>query len=182
MKKQIIAAFVAALILFIWQFISWGAVNFHKAEQQYTPNQDKIITFLSENLTEGQYFIPMHPPGASEEETQAMRAEAMGKPWATINYHPSFDMNMGINLARGFAIDLAAAFLLCWILMKFRDLNFTSALTSTIAIGVIGYFTITYLNHIWFEGDTIGYLIDAIVGFGLVGAWLGFYLPEKQRT
>jgi hypothetical protein len=179
MKKLIIGALVAALILFIYQFISWGLINFHKAEQQYTPNQEKILEFLGENLTEGQYFLPTYSPGATDGEMQAMAEKAMGKPWATINYNESFDMNMGVNMARGFAIDLVSALLLCWILLKFRDLNFSSALLSCISIGLIGYFTITYLNHVWFEGNTIGYLIDAIVGFGLVGAWLGFYLPEK---
>lgn len=179
MKKLIIGSLVAALILFIYQFVSWGLINLHKAEQQYTPNQEKVLEFLSENLTEGEYFLPTHPPEATAAEIQTMAENAMGKPWATINYHPSFEMNMGMNMARGFAIDFISALLLCWILLKFRDLNFSSALLSCISIGIIGYFTITYLNHIWFQGSTIGYLIDAIVGFGLVGAWLGFYLPEK---
>lgn len=182
MKKLIIGALVAALILFIWQFVSWGLVNLHKAEQQYTPNQEKIMAMLSENLTEGEYFLPTYPPGASQEEIAGMAENAMGKPWATINYHPVFEMSMGMNMARGFIIDLLSAFMLCWILLKFRDLNFSTALFSCIAIGLIGYLTITYLNHIWFSGNTIGYLIDAVVGFGLVGLWLGFYLPEKRTA
>ena len=106
--------------------------------------------------------------------------EAMtGKPWATVNYHPSFEMTMGMNLFRGFIVDFISAFLLCWILLKFANLTFSTAVLTSVAIGCIGYFTIPYLNHIWYKIDTIGYLIDATVGWGLVGAWLGWYLTKK---
>lgn len=181
MKKQLIGTLVGAIILFLWQFISWGMVNFHKAEQQYTPNQDKILEVLSENLTEGEYFLPGVPPGTPMEEQQAMQEKMMGKPWATINYHPEFEMNMRMNMLRGFLIDLIAAFFLCWILLKFGNLNFMDAVIAAVMIGLIGYLTITYLNSVWFESNTIGYLIDAIGAWVLVGAWLGWYLPVKTE-
>ncbi|MFT5166942.1 MAG: hypothetical protein ACI8P3_002174 [Saprospiraceae bacterium] len=178
MKKQLIGTLVGAIILFIWQFISWGAINFHKAETQYTPNQDKILAVLSENLTEGQYFVPGVPLGSSSEEEMAIREQAMGKPWATINYHPEMKMSMPMNMTRGFVIDFISAFFLCWILLKFGNLNFMDALIASVMVGLIGYFTITYLNHVWFENSTIGYLIDAIGSWALVGAWLGWFLPR----
>lgn len=180
MKKLIIGTVVAALILQVWQTVSWALANIHGAETQYTEHQDKILAVLSENLKEGQYYVPNAPPSASSEEREAIGEQMKGKPWATINYHPSNDVNMGMNMFRGFIVNLVSGFFLCWILLKFADLNFSSAVMTSIFIGLIGYFTITYMNHIWFEGSTMGYLIDAIVSWGLVGAWLGFFLPEKK--
>lgn len=180
MKKLIIGVVVAALILQVWQTLSWAMLNVHAKEQQYTEHQEKILAVLSENLEEGQYFLPGMPPGVSAEESAARQEAAMGSPWATINYHPVFKMNMPLNMIRGLVVNLISCFFLCWILLRFRDLDFSSAIMTSLFIGLIGYFTITYMHHIWFEDNTIGNLIDAIVSWGLVGAWLGFYLPEKK--
>ena len=177
MSKQIIATLVAALILFFWQFLSWGMLNLHGGEITYTPNQDKIIQALSENLTEaGQYRVPA---GATAEEYQAVMENNNGKPWATINYHPVQSTPFGMNLFRGMVIDLLAAFFLVWILMKFANLDFKDALLASLAVGAIGYMTIPYLNSIWFQTNTMGYIAD-LAGWGIVGAWLGYYLPKKS--
>lgn len=179
MSKTLIGTLVGALILFFWQFASWGPLNVHGAENQYTPKQDQILAFLAESgLEEGTFMMPNVPPGASSEEFEAMSANAIGKPWAKISYNKTFEMNMGMNLFRGMVIDLLSVFLLCWILLKFADLNFTAALLTSLAVGAIGYMTIPYLGSIWYEGDTMGYIIDLVVGWGLVGAWLGWWLPR----
>lgn len=179
MRNQIIATVVAALILFIWQFLSWGLINFHSAETQYTAKQDTILRVLSENLEEGHYYLPTVAPGASSEEMEAAMSAAMGKPWATVSYHSSMEMSMGMNMVRGLLVDLVTAFLLVWLMMKIGGLNFSTALLASLAIGFIGYLTIPYLHTIWFETNSIGHLIDAIGQWGLVGVWLGWYLPGR---
>jgi hypothetical protein len=86
---------------------------------------------------------------------------------------------MGMNMFRGFTVDLVAAFLLTWLLLKFQNLNFGTAIQASIAVGLISYLTIPYLNSIWFEGNTVEHLIDAIGQWGLIGVWLGWWLPRK---
>jgi hypothetical protein len=46
-------------------------------------------------------------------------------------------------------------------------------------VGGIGYLTIPYLNSIWFDNNSMGYLIDWLVQWGVVGAWLGWWLTRK---
>ena len=179
MRNQIIASLVAALILFFWQFLSWGLINIHGSEMQYTPNQDAILEHLSQNLEEGTYFLPTHRPGATTEEMEAAMNDAMGKPWAQISYHDSFNNNMGLNLVRGFVVDLVAAFILIWLLLKFETLTFSTAVMASLGVGFIGYLTIPYLNSVWFESSTWGHLIDTVVQWGLIGGWLGWYLTKK---
>ena len=179
MKNQLIGALVASLILFIWQFLSWAMLNLHGSEMSYTSNQDAIMEVLNANLEEGDYFLPASPPTATMEEQQAVMDNAVGKPWAKITYRAAMSNNMGMNMFRGWIVDFLAAFLLCWILLKMTNLDFKTCLLSSLAVGLIGYFTINYIDSIWFEGNSLPDLLDAVVQWGLCGAWLGWWLPSR---
>ena len=176
MKKMLIGALVGGLILFVWQFLSWGLINLHESNMQYTENQDVIMEVLSANLEEGSYFLPTVPKGTPQEESQKFMEEHMGMPWATISYHEEYSNNMAMNMIRGYAVDFLSVLFLCWILLKFADLTFSNTVLSSLAVGFIGYFTVNYLNSIWFEGNTLADLLDAVVNWGLVGVWLGWWL------
>ena len=176
MNKQLIGTLVGGLILFIWQFLSWGPLQVHGAEMEYTDKQDQVMQALNDaGLEEGSYFMPNVPPDKMAEREEIM-AEHLGKPWATIQYHKSLDMSMGMNMIRGFLIDLVSVFLLIWVLMKFEKNDFRTTLLAALAVGVIGYLTIPYLETVWFKVNNMGHLIDAVVGWGLVGSFLGWYL------
>jgi hypothetical protein len=180
MKKQLIGTIVGGIILFIWQFLSWSLLPIHQSEMRYTPNQDKIMEALNQNLTEdGGYFLPNVSPESTPEQQQAYMESAAGKPWATITYHKSMNTNMGMNMVRGLAVDLVAAWLLLWLLMKVSNLSMSTAVQASLAVGIMSYLTTSYLNSIWFEGDSIGHLIDAVVSWGLLGAWAGWWLNRK---
>ncbi|MBV6440627.1 MAG: hypothetical protein DYG98_16955 [Haliscomenobacteraceae bacterium CHB4] len=179
MKKQLIATLVGGAILFFWQFLSWTALNVHGAEHQYTANQDTIMATLVKNLDDGSYMLPQLPAGSSKEEQQKFMEESAGKPWATISYHKSFNGSMGMNMLRAILVDWVAVFLLVWLLMKNTNLDFKTSLLSSLAVGAIAYLTIPYLNSIWFESNTIGYLVDLVMQWGLVGAWLGWWLTRR---
>jgi hypothetical protein len=180
MTKQIIAVLVSAVLLFVWQFLSWSMLGVHQSEFKYTPNQEKIMQALSENLTEeGQYFLPGVPPGTSMEQEQSMMQANVGKPWAHISYHKALNMSMGMSMFRGFVVDIISAFLLIWLLLKIENRSLSTVLLSSLAVGLIGYFTIPYLNSVWFETKSLGYLIDSVAQWGLVGVWLGWWLNRK---
>jgi hypothetical protein len=176
MKKQLIASLVGAIILFIWQFLSWGPLQIHGAENTYTPNEDKILEFLSENLTEGEYFLPGMPPDATSEDNEALMQKWEGKPWAEIKYHEKREFKMGMNMFRGFVVNFVCLLLLTWLLLKIPDLDFKTTLLGTLAVGAIGYLSITYIHSIWYETNTFGHIIDLIASWGLVGVWLGWFL------
>lgn len=177
MQKIIIGALVGALILFIWQFLSWGLINFHADQMAYTAKQDAVLQALAEaELEEGDYFMPQLAPGFTPEDMQQFEKEQTGKPWALVRYRKAYQNNMPMNMIRGFAVDFVALLLLCWMLGKMSGLNLTTTVMVSIAVGLIGYFSINYINSIWFEGNTLPDLLDAVVSWGLVGAWLGWWL------
>ncbi|MGK0389301.1 MAG: hypothetical protein ACI94Y_002041 [Maribacter sp.] len=175
--KTGVATLVAAVIFFIWSFLSWSMLNVHQAEVQYTPNQDSIISALSENISKtGSYMIPRSPPDASAEDEKVFMENMAGNPWAKVEYHQSYNVNIPMNLFRGFAVNLLVAYLTVWILTQFKENNFLTTFLASLAVGAIAYLTIPYTNSIWFEGNTMGYIVDWIVSWGLVGAWLGWWL------
>jgi hypothetical protein len=179
MKKLLIAALVGGFILFAWQSLSWSMMDVHASEMSYTSQQDEILKTMADvGLPEGTYFLPTAPPGSSFEVQTAVQERAIGKPWARISYHDQFEMDMGSRLFRGYTVNFLVVILLAWVLLKFEDLDFSSALIASLCVGAIGYFTFPYLENIWFSEGTMGYLIDTVVQWSLVGAWLGWYLPR----
>jgi hypothetical protein len=179
MKKQLVPTLVAGIILFIWQFLSWAQLNVHGSEMQYTDKQDAIMEVLSQNLQPGNYVLPQPAPGTSKEQQEEFMKNSTGKPWATVSFHASYNANMGMNMFRGFVVDLISAFLLVWLLLKMQNLDFKTALLSSLAVGFISYLTIPYLSSVWFEVGSMGYLIDTIAQWGLVGLWLGWWLTRR---
>jgi len=129
MKKTIIATLVAGLILFFWQFASWGPLFVHGSGMEYTPKQDALLKAMADQgLEEGAYFLPNVPQNATNEQRTALQESMPGKPWAQIRYHKAHDFSFPMNLLRGFVIDVLAAFFLVWILMSNRGNNFKHSL------------------------------------------------------
>ena len=184
MKKLIIAAVVGGLILFVWQMLSFMMLQLHSAQMQYTDKQDEILAVLeSTGIEEGEYFLPNTASATpSEEERIAYVDKYTGKPWARLSYHKEMNMSMGMNMVRGLLVDIVAAFLLAWLLLKFAHLDMKTTLIASIAIGLVGYLSISYLNSVWYETNSWPELIDTIAQWGLVGVWLGWYLNRNPGT
>ena len=119
MKRRIIATIVAGLILFIWQFLSQAALDLHKAEHQYTANQDTILSALaSAGLKTGKYAIPLADPALGPEAQMKAAAENVGKPSAIINYTTSSSNDMGMNIIRGLLVNILLMYLFISLLSK----------------------------------------------------------------
>lgn len=182
MKKLIIGALVGGILLFIWQFLSWTVLNLHYNAYQYTDKQDAIMSFLSTQIEkEGQYMLPSLPPDATREAHEAAMKTMAGKPWALIQYRQSMDTNMGSNMIRGLIVDMLIVGFFCAIISRMNSLNFIAIFISALFVGMIVFFNVPYTNHIWFKGfDLMAYFIDCIVGWALIGIWLGWLYGKKK--
>jgi hypothetical protein len=179
-KRAIIACLVGALIVFGWQFVSNTFGGLHKPNQKYTANQDAILTALNTNLTEdGTYMLPTVAPGASMDDENKLFETMIGKPTAEIHYRKSMQVNIGMNLFRGYLADLVAlAFLVFWVLPNFQNINVKNTMLACLGAALCMYLTTSYGNAIWYETNSIPDLLDAIVSWGLAGTWLGYYLKR----
>jgi mannose/fructose/N-acetylgalactosamine-specific phosphotransferase system component IID len=180
MKKLLIGTLVGGLLVFGWQTLSWTMLNLHEAEYKQAPGQDAVISSLSNQLTEdGQYFIPQPNTGATAKEKEDFTKNLEGKPWAVVNFHKAYKVDMTTNIIRGLLTALIAVFLVCWILSK-QNSTFATTFISCLLIGLVGYLFIPYSGHIWFETPGARtHLIDTFVAWGLCGIWLGWWLNRK---
>jgi hypothetical protein len=127
-------------------------------------------------------MIPGLKPGTSRDEQEKMWKENEGKPWAMVQYHKSARVDMAKPMTRGFLIDLVIVVLLIFIFGKMSAANFMDILFSTLAIGFASWLWFPYTGHNWFETPMSVIqpdLIDIVVGWLLLGAWLGFWLRRK---
>ncbi len=177
-KKFVIACLVGGIILFLWQFLSNAAIDIHAANHKYTANQDAIIATLNANLTEdGQYHLPMYAPDASDEVKQKMMEEGHLNPSIQINYHKVYGNTMPMNMIRSVLANIVAvALFVFFVLNQMKVVNLKSTVMLAIGVSLCMYLVTSYGNAIWYKTNSFPDLIDAIVSWGLTGAWLGYYL------
>ena len=185
MKKKIIAAIVGGIIIFVWQFLTWGLLNLHEAQQKYTPKQDSVLTYLSSQFSEdGAYMLPTFAPGTSNEEMEKQMKASEGKPWAQVVYHKSMPgmSKMYMNMGRSLLVNIFIIWLLCWLLGKITAPSFSTIFLGTLGTGIIIFLNSPYTMHIWYGSfDLMAHFVDALVAWGVNGLWLGWWLTRSKR-
>lgn len=180
MKKMIIGAIVGGIILFVWQFLTWGVLNLHEAQQKYTPKQDTVLSYLNSQFTEdGAYMMPTFAPGTSREEMEKQMTAMEGKPWVQLVYHKSMDgmSKMYMNMGRSLLVNIFIIWLLCWLLVKIPSPSFATVFIGTLGTGLIVFLHAPYTMHIWYGSfDLMAHFIDALISWGIAGLWLGWWL------
>lgn len=184
MKKIIIGALVGGLLIFIWQTVSWTVLNLHQPAQQYTAKQDTILNFLSGTLpAEGGYLVPTVPPNTSFDEANKMGEKMVGKPWAFVEYHKSFDMSMNamyMNMLKGYLSTVLMVAFVCWILIRWGQKTFGSIFLACLLVGLVVFINQPFTTYIWYKiFDIKAHLIDSLMSWGLCGVWLGWWLRRK---
>ena len=122
MKKLIIGSLVGAIILFVWNFLSWVVLPIHLHTVNYTPAQDSILKLLAESgMEDGAYAMPMadnRNAGAFDAAYQDARTKVMekskGKPMASVYYLKD---GYNENIPRGFLLGFLSVFAACILLV-----------------------------------------------------------------
>jgi len=184
MKKWFIGSFVGAVLIFLWQFLSWTVFQLHESEAKYTPSQDSVLSYLSRTFnTSGTYMLPTVPPGAPQEAMEELAKSMDGKPWATLTYRTSYTNDMIRPMIRGFLVDLVLVCCLIYLLTGVGTPAGVRIFASSIAIGLLTFLWGPYTAHNWFQTPTPelqGHLIDSLVAWGLAGVWLGWWLNRGK--
>jgi len=180
MKKYIVGSIVGAIIIFLWQSLSWTVLGVHDNGMKFHPAQKEIMAVLSANTPEeGMYMLPS---AATQKEQDAMMKEMEGKPWASVIYHQSFSSDMTMRMIRAFLVDLFLVISLIYIFTRGSTPVPRRIFSGSVALGLAFFLWGPYTGHIWFDlpwhmikGD----LIDSLVAWSLCGVWLGWWLNRK---
>ncbi len=183
MKKVAISSVVGGIIIFVWQVFSYNVFHLHRDTQKYTPQQDSILKLLNENLQEeGQYLLPTVPLISTPKEQQRLKDAQEGRPWAEIVYHKNYTGDIIGRIIISLLTNIVMVGLLSWIFSKMEGWGLFTFFVSSVFVGLIVFMNTSVTNRIWNESFGLtADLIDAVVGWGLVGLWMGGYLGVKPK-
>ena len=173
MKNPIVYTLVGGLVLFVWQFLSYAAINLHGEAQAYTPKDREILAFLETiELEHGMYALGAPSPEERNDPAlqEAYLARTEGRSWGVLNYQPNWTNNMVPNLGRSLFMNLLTAFLLFWMMRNLSDGRLKKRLMLTVAAGWVGFMFFPYSHFIWYKNPDIwAHMIDATVPFAVLG-------------
>jgi hypothetical protein len=188
MKNIVIGSVVAAVVVFVYQAMSWMVLGVHSNTLKYSAQQDAVLAALSQNLSEdGVYAIPNVPPGTSAEKEEEFSKSLVGKPAAVVHFQSRYSMNMGTQMLFGFIIDLIAAFSVAYVMWTVREKlpGFGSKLALAIAFAGFTILQSSLMMANWWNtpGHYLsGEIIDHVVGWGLGGAWLAWWMGRSTTS
>lgn len=187
MKKTVIATLVGAVIVFVYQSMSWMVLPVHENVFKYSDADVEIQEFLNERLTEhAVYVVPGKPPGMSEAEHQQQMEAHEGKPWAMITYHPSMNMEMSGNMLTGLMFSILSVLIIVWVLTAASSVfsTFASRFFVCVLFGAFLTLNSSLADLNWWDSPwhfVSGNLVDELVTWVLCGLWLGFYLKPTSN-
>lgn len=166
LRKLILGGVLGGIILFIWSALSWMVLPWHMKTLQSFKDDNAVSQILTANSTQsGMYMLPSPQMKTSQATPSqgpvmfaAVRLEGM----------PSMVREMIIQ----FIIQIVAAFLVTWLVMKTAGLSYLGRVGFVIVFALTaGIVTdLPYWN--WFSFDTSYTLValaDLMVGWFLAG-------------
>ncbi len=171
MKKIVLPSIIIGFVLFLWQFISYAAGDFHSKQHQYTPKQDSIKQVINEmDLAPGSYMIPSVKPGTPMDKAQSEWDELKNEPWMFVTYYGTEHTEMAPAMIRGFLCDIILGLLLMLILNAIGPITTMRSVIMAVSVGLITFIYFPYTNGIWYpQFDIWASFVDAIVPFAIIG-------------
>lgn len=187
MKRTFIAIIVGAIIIFIYQAMSWMVLPVHKNSLKYTPAHDSLLAVLNSSLPEeGLYMLPMAPPEMSQEEHEKFFEPYYGKPWAKVTFHKAMTDSMTSMMMMGFIFNLVAIWIVVVVLNKTSGVfnTFGSRLWVVLGFSMFTIFQSHLMEWNWWQSPShyiVPEIIDDLLGGLLVGLWLAWYLGRAPK-
>jgi|1048.fasta_scaffold57825_2 hypothetical protein len=192
--RHLLAAFVAAIVVFFWGFLAYAAIGIWEFAYPTTKSDAAILETLDAALPDdGAYFLPSMPETYMTETTDPEVVAAnksfedrMAKgPIALVLFRKGGIAPMAPSeLIRGFVIEFVAALLLTCVLSSARGsagrrvfLGFTISLFTALATwGVAGNFFHLPLAYMYSN------MADAVIAWTLASVVIALMLPRRAEV
>ena len=181
MKKIILPSLLAAVVVFIWMFISWTVIPWHNMDMKPI-NDQALIEQMRASMTEpGIYLYPGVPEDQSEAGMQKWTDMYKAGPLVHFMvYNPQgAEWEMALPMLSSFLINFISAFIAAALLMMTLAQNpgFMRRVIFVMMLGLFAGFVGPFVEWNWWKfpfGHTIVGVIDLCVTWflaGLVLAW-----------
>ena len=192
--RHLLAAFVAAIVVFFWGFMSWAAIGIWDFAFPRASNEAAITETLRSSLGgDGAYVVPAMPEGygqatedpAKQAEFKAFEERMRAGPVTLILHRvEGGEVMEAKELVRGFGIEFVSALLLACVLSTVKGgfarkafVGFTIALfAATACYGVMGNFMRMPLPFV------IAFWADAIIAWTLATLVIAKMTPAHSRA
>jgi len=181
MKKLLIGTTVAAVVLFFWGFLVWGALPFAWQIIGPAPDEVALQKVLGEQLpAAGAYFVPHPSAAASDAEAHAARAKA--GPIATVLVHGGQDPNDPGPMIWGFVHMWLSALLMGLLIQRFAPIGVGPTIGFSALVGVAAAVWADLGRPIWYAQPWSYHTLFAVYELGgwvLAGAVLGYFVRRR---
>lgn len=184
--RIVVAALLAAVVLFVWQFVSHMLLPVGEMGFRAPQNEDVVLSAVNGGLGQpGIYHLP-HIDGAKMGDEAAVKAwadKARANPYAfVVVASPIQDAgSMGRQLGTQFATNFLAALIAAWLLAA-TGWGFGARVLGAAGFGVFGWLANLVPQWTWYRFPAefvAGGLIDQGVGWLLAGVAMTWWLGRR---
>ena len=185
MNKLIVPSLIAAVVVFIWMFISWAVIGWHNVDIKNLPNGDALAEQMKESINEpGIYIYPGHPDGGDDTDMEEWTSKYKAGPLVNFMvYHPEGSEPMNpMNFIKSFIINFIAAFIAGVLLMMTLAQNpsFWRRVIFVTLLGLFAGFIGPFMDWNWWSFPT-GYTIVEVADFCLTWFFAGLVLAWRIK-
>ncbi len=181
MKKKIISAVLGALILFIWNAISWMALPFHGQSLKSIPEGAIDMELLRSTLEEDGIY---HYPGLDAEDMAAKLATGPRIPFMVYKQGPTSAFDP-MSFLGNLLLNLLSATVIILVLSKVTKGSKSDIIMACLLMGVLVGVTSDLPQMNWYM-HPFSYaatnIMDHIIGFGLLGLFLANYTFKPSNA
>lgn len=181
MKRLILATLTGAIVAFLWGFVSWELLSWHKMDT--FKNDSAVAATLAENTpAHGLYVLPRHTDKGPNADAitngpfvyAVIRPGKLHQPWS-----------MTTPMIGSFCIQLAGAFIVSLAIFRIRASRYISRTSVGSAMGLFAGITVTLPTWNWFELPTthaLAQTLDPFIAWTLAGLVISSIIkPPKTR-
>jgi hypothetical protein len=189
MKKVVTPAIFAAIVVYVWMFISWAFLPWHKDIFKNLPNGDSLAVQMKSSIKKpGIYRYPGVPAKATTEDINKIAEKYAAGPIISFMIYSPSGMNMAnpLQFVWGFIIiflnALVAAFLLYT--SRLKEKRFLIRLTFILLLAVFAALIGPMVEWNWllFPADySFGVALDYLVTWLLGGIVLAGLIKGKNK-
>ena len=186
-KSLLLGTIVGGIIAFLWSWVSWGVLPWHEKGLLKFQNEAEVSAMITSHTTDsGTYLLPGKTPtaGMTPEQKKASEAADMEKMQHQPIMLAAIRRNGFGSMAQGLVIQLlcqmAAAFLLTWLLLQTSGLSYGRRVMFLAIAGLTASVIVDLPNWNWW-GFSGAYTVVSLADFTLTWLLAGLGIAKVAK-
>jgi hypothetical protein len=187
LKSLVLGTIVGGLVAFLWSWVSWGVLPWHeKALLRFQDETEVSAMVTSHTTASGMYLLPGKTPteGMTGDQKKSAEAADMEKMQKQPIMLAAIRRNGFGSVAKGLVVQLlcqmAAAFLLTWLLLQTTGLSYARRVIFLAVAGLTASVIVDLPNWNWW-GFSPAYTLVNLTDFTLTWLLAGLAIAKAAK-